>query len=202
MRDPLHAAADDGQRQGVRSGQQPRRQCGAASGAQGGDVRAVHDDQRRSGLRIEETDQRLVTGQTARGVAVERGDEFDPHRAAGEPAGHGAQESVWRVDAGAPRRHDVPPLSSANPWVSASSIAAGSSRRSTSSWLRSSRGIGASPFRVEASRQDSAYQVSLLLHYTSETRDRRRHYCDSRMSRLYLTSPQTAPRLASRRCGL
>ncbi len=90
------------------SGQQPRRQRGAAGGAQGGDVRAVHDDQWRPGLRIEETDQRLVTGQPARGVAVERGDEFDPHRATGEPAGHGAQEPVRRVDAGTTRRHDVP----------------------------------------------------------------------------------------------
>ena len=108
VRDPLHAAADDSQRQGVGSGQQPRRKYRAAGGAQGGDVRAVHDDQWRPGLRIEETDQRLVTGQAARGIAVERGDEFYPHRAAGEPAGHGPQEPVWRVDPGATRRHNVP----------------------------------------------------------------------------------------------
>jgi hypothetical protein len=70
---------------------------------------AVHDDQRCSGLRIEKTDQRLVTGQSTRGVAMERADEFHAHRSTGEPAGHGAQESVWRVDARAPRRHDASP---------------------------------------------------------------------------------------------
>ncbi len=70
-------------------------------------MRTVHDDQRRPGLRIEEADQRLMTGQPTRGVVVERGDEFDPHRSTGEPAGHGAQEPVWCVDAGAAGRHDV-----------------------------------------------------------------------------------------------
>jgi hypothetical protein len=39
---------------------------------------------------------------------MERGDELDPHRATGEPAGHGAQEPIRRVDPDAPRRHDVP----------------------------------------------------------------------------------------------
>ena len=107
VRDPLHPAADDGQREGVRSRQQPCRERGPAGGAQGGDVRAVHDDQRRPGLGIEKTDQRLVTGQPAGGVAVERGDELHPHRSTGEPAGHGAQKAVWRVDPGAAGRHDV-----------------------------------------------------------------------------------------------
>src|SRR5207249_12005029 len=83
----------------IRARQRPGGQGRAGGGPHGGDVRSVHDRGRRTRVRIERHDHRLVTGQAYVVVARKDGDQFGGERArTGQVRRHGGEEGVAPVD--------------------------------------------------------------------------------------------------------
>ena len=103
MRARLDAGAEDGEHARVVPRQQARGERRRAGGARGGDVRPVHQRERRAVRRVEERDRRLVRRPV--GVVREDGDELAAEPGRREIARHRAEQAVVLGEGRDPRRH-------------------------------------------------------------------------------------------------
>ena len=99
----LHARSEDRQHPRVLARERARRQRRGGRGAHRGDVRPVHDRDRRPVLRVEHDDLRLVRRPVD--VAGEEGDELAPEAGRGQVRGHRAEQAGVAGERCDARRH-------------------------------------------------------------------------------------------------